>query len=91
MRIRNSRPEDLDRIMEIYAHARQFMAEHGNPRQWGGTNWPPERLIRQDIVTADHYIWMVDLASWIPVRESIYAFYLSEDPFHPDETADEQE
>ena len=49
------------------------------------------RLIRQDIVTADHYIWMVDLASWIPVRESIYAFYLSEDPFHPDETANEQE
>ena len=49
------------------------------------------RLIRQDIVTADHYIWMVDLVSWIPVRESIYAFYLSEDPFHPDETADEQE
>ena len=43
------------------------------------------RLIRQDIVTADHYIWMVDLASWIPIRESIYAFYLSEDPFHPDE------
>ncbi len=49
------------------------------------------RLIQQNIVTAEHYIWMVDLASWIPVRESIYAFYLNEDPFHPDDPSDEQE
>ena len=56
MRIRNSRPEDLERIMEIYAHARQFMAEHGNPRQWGGTNWPPESLIRQDIRDGNSYV-----------------------------------
>ncbi|MBR2596633.1 MAG: DUF4339 domain-containing protein [Solobacterium sp.] len=49
------------------------------------------RLIQQKIVTADHYIWMVDLASWIPVRDSIYAFYLSEDPFRPENAAEEQE
>lgn len=28
---------------------RRFMAEHGNPRQWGPTRWPPEGLIRDDI------------------------------------------
>ena len=49
MRIRRSVKEDLPRMMEIYAFARSFMAAHGNPDQWGPTNWPPEALIRQDI------------------------------------------
>ena len=49
MKIRHSTVRDLDRMMEIYAFARQFMAEHGNPDQWGPTNWPPEELIRKDI------------------------------------------
>ena len=40
MNIRPSNENDLDRIMEIYAYARAFMAAHGNPRQWGATNWP---------------------------------------------------
>ena len=35
MKIRHSIPEDLPRIMEIYDYARRFMAEHGNPNQWG--------------------------------------------------------
>lgn len=49
MRIRKTEPADLPRVMEIYARARRFMAETGNPNQWGPTNWPPEALIRQDI------------------------------------------
>lgn len=49
MEIRKSTAADFDRIMEIYAYARRFMADHGNPRQWGATNWPPEALIRKDI------------------------------------------
>ena len=48
-RIRKAEEKDLPGIMEIYAGAREFMAEHGNPRQWGNTNWPPEDLIRKDI------------------------------------------
>lgn len=35
--------------MEIYAGARRFMAEHGNPNQWGPTCWPPEDLVHDDI------------------------------------------
>ena len=35
MIIRHSKEEDLPRMMEIYAYARDFMAEHGNPNQWG--------------------------------------------------------
>ncbi|MCD8223647.1 MAG: GNAT family N-acetyltransferase [Clostridiales bacterium] len=49
MVIEYAKKDDLSRIMEIYAHARQFMAANGNPRQWGATNWPPEELIKKDI------------------------------------------
>ena len=49
MNIRNAEIKDLPRIMEIFAHARRFMTEHGNPDQWGPDNWPPEDLIRSDI------------------------------------------
>lgn len=51
LRIRRTAEVDLPRVMEIYAHARSFMAAHGNPNQWGPTNWPPEALIRQDIAS----------------------------------------
>ena len=49
MRIRHSSEQDFDRMMEIYRFARKYMAEHGNPNQWGPTLWPPEDLIHQDI------------------------------------------
>ena len=49
MLIRNTRPEDLDRALEIYAYARGFMAEHSNPHQWGDRGWPPRELIESDI------------------------------------------
>ena len=60
MQIRHTQPEDLDRIMEIYAHARKFMAEHGNPRQWGATCWPPEALLRDDIQNGHSYVCTKD-------------------------------
>ncbi len=56
MQIRKMLPEDLPRVMEIYAGARAFMADHGNPRQWGNTNWPPEDLIKKDISTGRGYV-----------------------------------
>ena len=49
MRIRKSTEQDVPRMMEIYAHARAFMAAHGNPNQWGPNQWPPEELIRRGI------------------------------------------
>lgn len=49
MMIRHAKKADLNRIMEIYAIARAYMASHGNPDQWGPTNWPPESLIREDV------------------------------------------
>jgi hypothetical protein len=43
--VRTARLEDLCRIEEIYAYARTFMAETGNPNQWGKTNPPTEQLL----------------------------------------------
>ena len=54
--IRKSKPGDLPRIMEIYAYARRYMADHGNPDQWGPTCWPPESLIRRDITEGCSYV-----------------------------------
>jgi RimJ/RimL family protein N-acetyltransferase len=56
MRIRKTTESDVERIMGIYAHARAFMAETGNPNQWGQTNWPPEALIRKDIDGGGSYV-----------------------------------
>ena len=56
MEIRHSAETDLRRIMKIYEYARHFMAEHGNPNQWGPTNWPPEKLIRSDIAEGNSYV-----------------------------------
>ncbi len=56
MEIRQSAEGDIDRIMEIYQYARTFMAEHGNPGQWGPTNWPPRQLIYNDILRKQSYV-----------------------------------
>ena len=56
MEIRHTAEADLARVMDIYARARAFMAAHGNPHQWGPTNWPPEALIRSDIERGKGYV-----------------------------------
>jgi len=56
MIIRHATLDDLDRMMEIYSHARKFMADNGNPRQWGGTNWPPKALLEKDIELERSYV-----------------------------------
>lgn len=56
MEIRHATEADFDGMMEIYKYARQFMADHGNPNQWGPRNWPPEELIHQDIRQGTSYV-----------------------------------
>ncbi len=59
MYIRKSTESDFDRIMQIYSYARKFMAEHGNPNQWGPTNWTPEYLIHNDIEDGIPHVQMI--------------------------------
>ena len=56
MEIRHTTEQDFERVMEIYAYARTFMEETGNPNQWGPTNWPPEELIHEDIRVGKSYV-----------------------------------
>ena len=46
--IRKALPEDMPVILKIYEQARRFMAEHGNPRQWGNTS-PAQNVLEEDI------------------------------------------
>lgn len=71
MKIRKAAEEDFERIMEIYAYARDFMARTGNPHQWGPTNWPPEALIHKDIREGCSYVCLNDK------KEIIGTFYFT--------------
>ena len=46
--VRKAKSEDLPRIEAIYAYARKFMAETGNPNQWRN-NHPPVSQLKEDI------------------------------------------
>ena len=56
MSIRKSLPADLPLLMALFARARAFMAETGNPNQWGPRNWPPQELIEADIASGNSYV-----------------------------------
>lgn len=60
MQIRKSTEQDIPRMVEIYARARKFMADNGNPNQWGPTNWPPEALLHSDIAEGKSYVCIND-------------------------------
>lgn len=53
--VRKSVPEDIDRLKDIFAHARHFMESTGNPDQWGD-GYPSEELILDDISSGDSYV-----------------------------------
>lgn len=55
MRIRKTTINDLDTVMKIYARARSFMADTGNPTQWKDS-YPSEELIRKDILDGVSYV-----------------------------------
>ena len=42
-------------MMEIFAVARRFMKETGNPNQWAD-NYPSEDLLKEDIKSGDSYV-----------------------------------
>ena len=55
MIIRNTKPEDLEDVMEIYDIARRFMKETGNKNQWGSSH-PKKEIIEDDIKNNNGYV-----------------------------------
>lgn len=72
--VRNAAGEDLARILEIYAYARGFMAQTGNPNQWKN-NHPPVQQLEKDIVNQDLYVVVQD-----DLIHGVFYFYIGEDP-----------
>ena len=46
--IRLAQQADMERILQIYAQARRFMAENGNPTQWD-SGYPSQEMLAEDI------------------------------------------
>ncbi len=57
LRICLLQPSRIEETMKIYAGARRFMANHGNPGQWGD-GYPPRDLIEHDIAEKCAYACM---------------------------------
>ncbi len=55
MEIRKTAMEDLDAALSLYARARQFMKENGNPSQWGDSH-PPKSQVIEDIRRGHSYL-----------------------------------
>lgn len=53
--IRKSTVEDVPAIQRIFAFARKFMAETGNPSQWAD-GYPSEELLQDDVSSGDSYV-----------------------------------
>ena len=55
MEVRNATIKDLTEILNIYAYARQFMRDTGNPNQWKTTN-PTQETLESDISNGNLYL-----------------------------------
>ena len=72
--IRPGKTSDFNRVMEIYSFARGFMADTGNPNQWGN-NFPPDSLIREDIAMGRLFVFDEN-----GIIHGSFAFILGDDP-----------
>lgn len=73
MEIRKATMNDWNEIRNIYIEARQFMAEQGNPSQWG-TVHPPEDLLLEDIAQGKLYVCIEGGIA------AVFYFAVEEDP-----------
>ena len=72
--VRKATWEDLPTIEQMYANARRFMAETGNPNQWGNTT-PVTSLLEDDIRKGLLHVMTSD-----EVIHGVFYFYIGEDP-----------
>ncbi len=74
MYIRKSTMEDLSRMEEIFAYAREQMKKNGNPNQWGNHKPARETLI-EDIKNQISYVLTEDERIF-----GTFVFFVGEDP-----------
>ena len=74
MEIRLANTGDLPEILTIYAHARSFMAEHGNPNQWND-GYPDEELLIGDIENERLFLVMEG-----GIAAGVFMFFLGDEP-----------
>lgn len=73
--IRRSNASDIDRIMNVYDVAKEFMRRNGNYSQWTGT-YPNRQTILSDIKHGDHYLAEDEDGNLLMV----FSFIIGEDP-----------
>ena len=54
-KIRKASPADMEQILDIYALARKFMADNGNPTQWKD-GYPQRQMLEEDIGLGRLYV-----------------------------------
>lgn len=74
MRIRKTRVADIEKVMEIYDSARQFMRDNGNALQWIN-NYPDRETVFGDIEKGQSYVCL-DQDEVVAVM----AFIIGDDP-----------
>lgn len=72
--IRLAKEADLNRILEIYEIARQFMRSNGNPTQWNN-GYPQPDLLEEDIQL--NRLYVVEAEDEI---KGVFVFFIGADP-----------
>ena len=77
MEIRRAEPEELEEILALYADARAYMRENGNPTQWGAS-YPGRELVERDIASGACHVCteegeILAVFSWLPGPDPTYA------------------
>lgn len=71
--IRLATKEDLNKLLDIYAYARKFMASTGNPNQWIN-NYPNRDILTNDINKGQLYVCCDELGVY-----GVFVFFLGID------------
>ncbi len=74
--IRYATRDDLPLIMDIYRGAQKFMAETGNPTQWGNF-YPTLSMLENDIAKKQLYVVVRD-----EVICGVFMFTIGDDPWY---------
>lgn len=75
MKIRKTKFEDIDIVMDIYEYARSFMSHTGNGNQWIN-GYPSKELILSDISEGNSYVLSDDTGTIV----GTFYFRIGDDP-----------